>query len=302
MSAFFDRETKASTPATCLCASDLPISRRNNFGFLSQPSSLSRHPSHIGFTLLELLVVIAIIAILFVLVMPAFTSLKKSDDITGAAFTMTGVLEQARQYAAANNTYTYVGFYEESPAAQSPTNATPPYPGKGRVVLATVASIDGTTSCEDPNSTAGNPIPLIANKIKQVGRLMKVEGIHLTDIGPPASSVSPSPDPNSLDGRPAIPYTYASPSFDYQNRINSDDMHSPENHTRFPFLAQGYTFYKTVRFNSRGEANINATYELRRAAEIGLKPTHGSAIDRTSPNVVAIQFSGVGGNFKIYRR
>jgi prepilin-type N-terminal cleavage/methylation domain-containing protein len=255
-----------------------------------------------GFTLVELLVVIAIIAILLVLVAPAFTTIKTGNDITAAASAITGVLEQARHYAIANNTYTYVGFYEESPAAQLPTNATPPYPGKGRVVLATVASIDGTTSCEDQNSTATNPIPLIANKIKQVGRLVKIEGIHVTDIGPPASSVSPSPDPNSLDGRPAIPYTYASPSFDYQNRINSDDTHSPENHTRFPLLAQGYTFYKTVRFNSRGEANINATYELRRAAEVGLKPTRDSVVDSNSPNVVAIQFSGVGGNFKIYRR
>ena len=41
--------------------------------------------------------------------------------------------------------------------------------------------------------------------------------------------------------------------------------------------------------------------DLRRAAEIGLRPAHGTTVDTTSRNVVAIQFSGVGGNFKIYR-
>src|SRR6202022_1653616 len=58
-----------------------------------------------GFTLLELLVVIAIISILFVLLVPAFTTRKSADDMTNAAYTITGVLEQARAYAMGNNTY-----------------------------------------------------------------------------------------------------------------------------------------------------------------------------------------------------
>ena len=195
-----------------------------------------------------------------------------------------------------------VGFYEEAAGAAAATNATPPYPGKGRIVLAVVASKDGTTSCEDPASTAADPIPLIASKITQVGKLTKVEGVHMTDVGAPAPSTTPTPDPNSLAGRPDTPYTYASPGFDYQNRISSDDTHSPENHTKYPFLAQGYTFHKTVRFSPRGEASLNATYDFRRAAEIGLRPTHGETVDTLSKNVVAIQFSGIGGNVKIYRQ
>ena len=236
-----------------------------------------------------------------VLVAPAFTNIKTGNDITTAAYTISGVLEQARNYAMANNTYVYVGFYEESASSLSATNATPPYPGKGRLVLATVASKDGTKSSEDLSSTLTNPIPLTANKIIQIGNLVKIEGIHVTDIGAPSPAPSVSADPNSIAGRPNVPYTYASPSFDYMNRINSDEI-KPENHTKFPFTAQGYTFYKTVRFNPRGEANLNASYDLRRAAEIGLRPTHGASVDANSSNVVAIQFSGVGGNFKIYRQ
>jgi prepilin-type N-terminal cleavage/methylation domain-containing protein len=259
--------------------------------------------NHFSFTLLELLVVIAIIAILMVLVAPAFTNIKSGNDITTAAYTITGVLEQARSYAMANNTYVYVGFYEEAPTSASATNATPPYPGKGRLLLASVASKDGTASCEDQNSTTSNRIPLTATKITQISKLVKVEGVHMTDIGaPPTSTPSPSPASGSIDVRPDFPYTSGSPTFDYQNRINSGDTHSPENQTLYPFSAQGYTFYKTLRFNPRGEASINSTYALRQIAEIGFRPTHGSAVDANSTNVVAIQFGGVGGNFKIYRR
>jgi prepilin-type N-terminal cleavage/methylation domain-containing protein len=275
-----------------------------SFRFLAfQRFRFSQRKRSRAFTLLELLAVIAIIAILMVLVVPALTTMKTGNDITTAAYTITSVLEQARNYAMGNNTYVYVGFYEEESISTSATHSTPPYPGKGRIVLATVASKDGTTSCEDPSSTTTNRIPLTANKIRQVGKLTKLEGVHMTDIGtPPTSSPSTAPASDAIDVRPDFPYTSGSPTYDYQNRINSDDTHSPENQTLYPFVAQGYTFYKTLRFNPRGEASINSTYRLRQVAEIGLRPTHGSSVDTSTANVIAIQFGGVGGNFKIYRR
>src|SRR5213592_1192477 len=83
-----------------------------------------------GFTLVELLVVIGIIILLTALLTPAFTNLKSAGDVTSAAYTIKGVLEQARTYAMANNTYTWVGFYEENTTDASPTSIAPPYPGK----------------------------------------------------------------------------------------------------------------------------------------------------------------------------
>jgi type II secretory pathway pseudopilin PulG len=228
--------------------------------------------------------VIAIIVLVAAFITPAFTSLKSAGDITNAAYSIKGVLDQARTYAMANNTYVWVGFYEENTTDTTPTNATPPYPGKGRVVLAAVYSQDGTS-----NLPASPP---------QIGKLTKIEGIHLTDIGaPPSPTPTPTPEASSLAARSGWPYTSGSPSTDYQNRISSDDAHSP-----FNFAAQGYTFYKTVRFSPRGEANINSTYPLTNTGEIGLRPTHGNLVDSNNPNVVAIQFTGVGGNVKIYRR
>jgi hypothetical protein len=255
-----------------------------------------------------------IIALMLVLLAPAFTSIKIGNDITAAAYTITGTLEQARNYAMANNTYVYVGIYEEDASATSPTNVKAPYPGKGRVLLATVASKDGTTACEDPNATSSNPIPLNTTMISQIGKLTRIEGIHITDIGaPPSPTPSPAPSADSLDGRPDWPYTYgAILNQDHFNRISSDDPSAKQQNgdqTKFPVSTQGYTFYKTIRFNPRGEANINSTYSLKIAAEIGVVPAHGNLAPtpppigtRYSGNVVAIQFSGVGGNFKIYRR
>src|SRR5438105_14977663 len=78
-----------------------------------------------GFTLIELLVVIGIIVILTALLTPAFTTLKSGSDVTSAAYTIKGVLEQARTYAMANNTYTWVGFYEEDVSQSSSNPAIP---------------------------------------------------------------------------------------------------------------------------------------------------------------------------------
>jgi hypothetical protein len=237
-----------------------------------------------------------IIALLLVLISPAFTTIKTSNDITTSAYIITSALEQARNYAMANNTYVWIGFYEEDATATTPTSTTPPYTGKGRVLIATVFSTDGTKIYEDSDPVARLP----ANRIKQLGKLVKIEGIHITDIGaPPSPAPSPLPSTDNLNIRPDSPYTYAAGiGADHFNRISSDSSDT----TRFAFVAQNYTFPKTVRFNSRGEANINSTYTLKNTAEIGLKPTHGTAVDNASTKVVAIQFGGVAGNFKIYRR
>src|SRR5947208_14283446 len=246
-----------------------------------------------GFTLIELLVVMGIIAILMVLVAPAFTTIKSGTDVTSAAYTIKGALDTARTYAKANNTYTWVGFYEEDTTATTPTNNSPAYPGKGRVLLAIVASKDGTKIFEDTDPAATLP----PDRISQLGKLVRVDGIHLTDIGNPSPTPNPTPIPDTLPARPYTPYTEGSP-FDHFNRISSDSSDT----TLFPFATQNYMFYKTIRFSPRGEANINSTYTLKHEGEIGVKPTHGTAVDAGNPNAVAVQFSGIGGNIKIYRR
>ncbi|MBA3830794.1 MAG: prepilin-type N-terminal cleavage/methylation domain-containing protein [Chthoniobacterales bacterium] len=263
---------------------------------ITRHSSLARRFS--AFTLVEMLVVMGIVLLLMVLLAPAFTSLKSAGDVTSAAYTIKGILDQARTYAMANNTYTWVGFYEEDSTAAVPTNSAPPYPGKGRLLTTTVFSIDGTKIFDNDATSAALP----SGSIKQIGKLTRIEGLHMADIGaPPSPTPNPTPAASSLAARSGLPYTENAsivPPADHYNRVSSDSSDK----TQFNFAAQSYTFYKTIRFDPRGEANMNSTYDLRHVVEIGLRPTHGNTVDNNATNVVAIQISGVGGNVKIYRQ
>src|SRR6266536_3889865 len=125
-----------------------------------------------AFTLLELLIVIGIIAVLLVLLAPAFTTIKSGGDVTSAAYTIKGVLDTARTYAKANNTYTWVGFYEEDVSSTIPgTN------GIGRVVMSIVASKDGTIIYG-----SGSPGTIDTTRLIQVGKLAKIDNAHLTAL------------------------------------------------------------------------------------------------------------------------
>ena len=124
-----------------------------------------------GFTLIELLVVIGVIILLTALLTPAFTNLKSAGDVTSAAYTVKGVLEQARTYAKANNTYTWVGFYEENVSQPSPNSTTPKI---GRVVMSVVASTDGTIIY-----TSSSPGTIDPTRLLQVSKLTKIDNVHL---------------------------------------------------------------------------------------------------------------------------
>src|SRR5438874_11614357 len=94
-----------------------------------------------SFTLIELMVVIAIVTLLTALLTPAFKNLKSAGDVTSAAYTVKGVLDQARTYAKANSTYTWVGFFEED--VSQPSTTPQATAGIGRIVISVVASNHG---------------------------------------------------------------------------------------------------------------------------------------------------------------
>jgi type II secretory pathway pseudopilin PulG len=232
------------------------------------------------------MVVMAVIVLLTALLVPAFTSMKSSGDITNAAYTISGTLEQARSYAMGNNTYVWVGFFEEDVSGLSTSPATQ---GIGRVVISVVASKDGTI-IYDPNSlTAIDP-----TRLTQLGKLTKIPNVHLSTF------VDGSGTGSTFDNRPPVTYNTA--------RIGDT---TPPNASQTPFqypvgnpapTAQ-YTFVKAIQFNPAGEARINNNnFSLKTVAEIGLQPTHGNVVSTVNPNVVAIQFSAISGDTKIYRR
>jgi Tfp pilus assembly protein FimT len=229
-----------------------------------------------AFTLLELLIVIGITALLLVLIAPAFTTIKSGGDVTSAAYTIKGVLETARTYAKANNTYTWVGF-----SGSIGSNVT------GTVALSVVASKDGTDLGTSVNQV-GTRVDITAG-VTPVGKVMRLENAHVGDTGTPTNNGT------DFESRANVIVNYRIGVTGAQ--YNSD----------YYFIEQGTQFDRWIRFSPRGEAVVKGgDTQIAPYAEVGLLPTHGIAVAATinpaSGNLVAIQISGFGGNVRIYRR
>jgi prepilin-type N-terminal cleavage/methylation domain-containing protein len=261
------------------------LQRFDGFTLLKQRERAS------AFTLLELLIVVGIIAILLVLIAPAFTTIKGGTDVTSAAYTIKGALDTARTYAKANNTYTWVGFFEEDVSQSSMNPATA---GTGRVVMSIVASNDGTMLYTGNLGTPVTLDPANSGALLQVGKLTKIDNVHLTTFAAP--TVTPPPD--GFDTRPAVGSAAA--------QIGDTAPPNPSLTFHYPVSSSSpqYTFVKVIQFSPRGEGVIdNSNYTFSNVSEIGLEPTHGATTPSPIPaNVVAVQFTGLGGNVKIYRR
>jgi prepilin-type N-terminal cleavage/methylation domain-containing protein len=223
-----------------------------------------------GFTLVELLVVVAIISILTSLLLLSVQGTKSSRDLANAAYSIQGALEQARTLAMATSTYTWVGFFEENPA--SPGTA-----GIGQVVIAVVASANGTNL-----DTVGSPTAQLSpTGLTQVTKVLKIPNLHLTVLN--AAAV---PTRTTV---PVATYQVASPSF--------------ANTTTFPFPLTGtaqYNFTQIIQFSPQGDATRIADYPTP-LIEIGLQPSHGNSLGATGANFAAIQVSGIGGQVITYR-
>ena len=281
---------------------------RNAQRALAQPLQRFNHSTLqrcASFTLIELLIVMGIVALLMVLIAPAFTTIKGGTDVTSAAYTIKGVLDTARTYAKANNTYTWVGFLEENVA--NPASPNTDTPKVGRVIMSIVASKDGTNVY---GSTGAATID--ATKLIQLGKLIKIENVHVplfafgTGVGDFDARPSPSPISDFNNSR------FGELNGSSPNTAPLTTPHNFQYPVGNPAPAAKYTFSRLLEFSPRGESRVIGDGAIRRVVEIGLIQTHGAATPAPTGsgtggsifagNVVAVQINGFAGDVRVYRR
>lgn len=170
-----------------------------------------------GFTLVELLTVIAILVILAGLTVPAASSLLRSQSFNQTLATLNGTLDQARQYAIAQNTYVWVAFAQTG----------------NQLDVAVVASPDGTDTTTNwtGSPAAGSPslIPIA-----------KLQMLNLTTL------VSPNGTGTSRTVVPATPPTSVGQPL---NNLVSFTMN-------LPGQSSPTTFNYALQFTPSGEARV----------------------------------------------
>jgi len=270
------------------------------------PPSRRERPG--GFTLLELLIVIGLIAILLVLVGPAFTTMKSGSDVTSAIYEVKGVLENARAYAKTNHSYVFVGFAEVDSsidASVSPQISTGDTP-YGRVAVAVVASKDGTSQYHYATTDQGtdwkanyaNGAHLVA-----VGKLQTYEHLHFVPVD--FGSWSPGAHPDSKMAR----YQPTGPPYILSNAASTSvtpftwPLGSP--------LDSGYQyrFDRVINFDPTGIARIataNNGDAIAHVIEIDFQPTHGTVVpappeDQDVGTHAVIQLGTTSGAVRVYR-
>jgi prepilin-type N-terminal cleavage/methylation domain-containing protein len=283
------------SPRDCESAPSLKTQASAQLRLGKQPLTLNslRERSPAGFTILEVLIVIGIIALLMVLVVPAFTNLKSAGDVTSAAYTVKGALDTARTFAKANNTYVWVGFFEEdgSIPSASPTAT----PGNGRIVISTVASKDGTEVYTSVGSPPADMDPA-GTKLSQVGKLVKLDNMHLRTFSNGTGTGDTFPT------RPPVPG--GSP-----DNARIGDNSPPDSLRYFHYPPTGnetaaqYKFRKMIQFSPRGECRPqNNNYEMRAIIEVGFQPIRGTDVSSVDVNKkCAVQLTGFSGNIIIYQ-
>jgi prepilin-type N-terminal cleavage/methylation domain-containing protein len=267
-----------------------------------------------AFTLIELLVVVAVIVIMMRLAIPAFNAISGSGNFGSEIYNIAGTLEQARAYAMGNNTYVLAGIVEVS-AAQD-TSASPAVSGTGRVVMAVVASRDGTR----PYQTLINMAQLTkwytgggygtGGAFVPVTKAMPFQNIHLVDL----QSGGSTPPASGNMARPTV-----SPYYDIANAscTTQAEFGWPLGTKIFNGNpAPQYIFYRlnnfvgtVIEFDPQGSARIfNSTYQaaIPQLIEIGLQPSQGTSAagppaNQNAGQLAAIQIDGMSGATRIYR-
>lgn len=257
-------------------------------------SHLLHHPPRrqSGFSLLELLAVVAIIAIISGISIVSLTGVNESQQMNDAISKTEGALKRARAHAIGNQTYTWVGFFEKD----LEDTAKPASAGKGELLIATVASTNGTSIYRKPASSSTPALDQNPQDLELVGPLITISHVDLTTI--PAGNLvrdDVAPDEyqvghNDFQTRPlffgSTSKTQNKITFNYPLYATSDTL---------------ATFTRIIEFAPNGDATKIGNSSITRLMEIGLRPTKGNQDLPESGDVAVLQIKGITGSIDILR-
>ncbi len=216
-----------------------------------------------GFSLVELLCVVAVISLMLGLSASVTSRLGGTNAFSGNVAKVSALIDQARQYAIANNTYVWVAFHQSGPTGSRTIDS---------LGVAVIASTDGT----NPAGWTG-PVTLPNPAYQQVNRIEWLEGIK----------ISPSAEIRSLLASASQP---AQSGADLSSSVQF----------RIPGTGGAATveFDHVAAFSPRGEFMVGPSPVAY--ADVPLRPASGAY--GTDANVAMIQLSGLTGTLRVYRQ
>lgn len=232
-----------------------------------------------AFTLVELLVVISTVALLTAIAAPALMGPTSSGRMNSNLLQLSGLLEQARQYAIAQNTYVWVAF---APGTDST--------GLKTLSVALVASNDGTDPAS-PSSWAGYSYGTApSTQIGLISKIITLRQISLLNAGTFGTTM--------MTSLPATPTPVTGTSNSVAGMNSSGSGTGTFFNLQIPGAATTEIFTEAVQFTPTGEVrNGSNPVDL---VELDCQPQKGTSADTN--NIAVIRINGLTGESVIYRR